>query len=97
MRLTYKQLKKYGVETVSGRHLGHVSDVVFDADLHAIVQYEVRSLPLAGTAYLIGRDQVVRFDDGVMVVQDTLSPVERPARVPRASIKPEPVAMREAK
>ena len=71
MRLSFKQLKKMPVRTMSDALLGKVSDIIFDTNGQEIIQYEVRSSSIGGEVYLISRDQVARFEDKKMVVYDT--------------------------
>ncbi len=72
MRLTLKQLKHYSVETVSGVKLGHVSDIVLDTDGQMIAQYEVKESIISAKEYLIGRDQIARFEDKKIIVDDNV-------------------------
>ncbi len=76
MRVTLRQLKKMGVETVSGAKLGRVCDVVFEIDGQTILQYEVCKCCWFGQKFLINRSQVVRFEEQRMVVEDTVKGVE---------------------
>lgn len=71
MRLTFKQLKKMTVETLSGTTLGKVHDIIFDTEGQNIIQYMVKSGTLSKEELLISRDQVVRFEEKKMVVYDT--------------------------
>ena len=73
MRLTFKQLKKLTVETLSGTVLGRVHDIVFDIDGQNIIQYIVKSGTINPDESLVSRDQVVRFEEKKMVVYDTAS------------------------
>ncbi|MBT4941725.1 MAG: PRC-barrel domain-containing protein [Candidatus Magasanikbacteria bacterium] len=75
MRLRFKQIKKFTVQTLSGSELGGVVDIVFNTEGQDIVQYEVRP-SLSRKTFLISRDQIVRFDEGVIVVYDTAVPKE---------------------
>ena len=75
MRLRFKQIKKYTVQTLSGTVLGNIVDIVFNVDGQDIVQYEVRQ-GISRKTVLISRDQIVRFDEGVVVVYDTAVPKE---------------------
>lgn len=96
MRLTSKQLKGLSVETQSGAHLGHVYDLILDTEGQHVVQYLVRASLLRGTHYLVGREQIVRFEATKMIVLDA---VERQAEgileKKSSFISPEPVVMRE--
>lgn len=71
MRLTFKQLKKMAVETLSGTTLGKVHDIIFDTEGQNIIQYMVKPGTLSKEEFLISRDQVVRFEEKKMVVYDT--------------------------
>lgn len=71
MRVTFKQLKKMTVETISGTALGKVHDIVFDTEGQNIIQYVVKSGTIKTEENLISRDQVVRFEEKKMVVYDT--------------------------
>ena len=77
MRIAMTQLKKMGVETVSGVKLGRVCDVIFETDGQTILQYEVcGGLFCCGVKYLINRSQIVRFEEKKMIVEDTVTGVE---------------------
>ncbi len=71
MRVSFKQLKKMTVQTLSGTVLGKVSDIVFDTEGQNIIQYTVRSGTLSTEEHLISRSQVVRFEEKKMLVYDT--------------------------
>ena len=71
MRLTFKQLKKMTVETLSGATLGRVHDIIFDTEGQNIIQYMVKAGTLSKEELLISRDQVVRFEEKKMTVYDT--------------------------
>lgn len=75
MRISWKQLKHLPVRSHSGITLGRVSDLVFDADSHHIVQYIVHAYPLPTRTYLIHESQVEAFTDQAMIVQDGMSSV----------------------
>ena len=70
------QLKKMGVETVSGVKLGRVCDAVFETDGQSVLQYEVCGCCWFGKNYLISNGQVVRFEEKRMIVEDTVTGVE---------------------
>jgi sporulation protein YlmC with PRC-barrel domain len=72
MRLSYKQLKSLKVETKSGTMLGHIADIVFDADMQSIVQYKVKGPVLSTKEFLVSRDQVYSFSEEKVVVYDTV-------------------------
>lgn len=71
MRLTFKQLKKMSVETISGTPLGKVQDIIFDIEGQNIIQYIVKSGTITTEEHLISRDQVIRFEEKKMIVYDT--------------------------
>lgn len=87
-------LKKYVVKTASGTVLGRVRNIIFETDGHTIVQYEVSPMGIGG-ALLIHRNQVVRFEEGEMIVEDTVAReidrTESSAPLSRAN----PILMRE--
>jgi len=96
MRITLKELKKYTVQTSSGQKLGKVSDIVLDVDSQMVAQYEVRSGCINTKKYLVNRDQVVRFEPGMLIVDDGL--VKQGKKDPvkgESGVKMEPVVMRE--
>jgi len=76
MRVTLRQLKKMGVETVSGVKLGRVCDVVFETDGQTVLQYEVCRCCWFGQRLLINRSQVVGFEEKKMIVDDAVKLVE---------------------
>ena len=96
MRMTLKQLKQLDVETASGTELGHVHDVVFEIDGQLVAQYVVKVSKWSAKSYLVSRDQVVRFEEYKMVVDDGVAREEASQHVAKSSVvKTEAVAMRE--
>lgn len=97
MRMTGKQLKKLEVETLSGTMLGHIVDCIIDPEQQTIVQYEVKPSKFSGKEYLVGRDQVVRFEETKMIVYDTALPndIRKKQKESFPLVPPEPAAMRE--
>lgn len=96
MRLTLKQLKSLQVQTQSGTTLGHVSDVVFETSGQMVAQYVVKSSMIGGTECLVNRDQVVRFEEKKMIVDDAVAKKEEKKESKKTiHITPKPVAMRE--
>ena len=96
MRLTYKQLKNLQVETASGVLLGNVYDLMLEIDGQLVAQYLVKPSVLINKNYLISRDQVVRFEENKIVVDDNVArrqikEVKRKNKI----LNPEPVMMRE--
>lgn len=77
MRFTFKQLKKFSVDTVSGTHLGKVQDVVLDSEGQLVLQYVVNSALIGGQEYLISRDSVVRFEENKLIVDDGIVKVQK--------------------
>lgn len=96
MRVSLRQLKKGRVETVSGVFLGHVVDVEMDTEGQMVVNYHVRRSVLGGDVLLISRNQIVRFEEEKMVVDDSLSKeyavVDKGTQIAGS---PEPAVMRE--
>ena len=97
MRFSLRDLKKWTVKTVSGQKLGHVSDVVVETEGQLIAQYLVKEAMIGGAMYTVSRDQVVRFEERTLVVDDAVardneSEVTKTPPIPDA----EPVAMRES-
>jgi len=70
MRLSLGQLKKLQVVTVSGIKLGNIRNIIFETDGQTILQYEVRKCCFCGQKLLINRNQVVRFEEKKMIVED---------------------------
>lgn len=96
MRLTLKQLKGLQVETVSGLSLGHVHDLVFELDGQLIAQYLAKPTLISQKEYCIGRDQVVRFEEKKLIVDDTVRPAATGGETKKKlAVMPEPVATRE--
>jgi sporulation protein YlmC with PRC-barrel domain len=95
MRMSLKQLKSLGVETISGVKLGHVVDVILEIDGQLVAQYEVKSSFLNNKSYLVSRDQVVRFEAEKMVVDDNIVIAGGKVKEGKREVRPEPVAMRE--
>ncbi|PIT86340.1 MAG: hypothetical protein COU33_03725 [Candidatus Magasanikbacteria bacterium CG10_big_fil_rev_8_21_14_0_10_43_6] len=96
MRITFKQLKKLVVETLSGTTIGYVNDIVIEAEGQDVIQYQVKHSLFGGKEYLISRDQIVRFEAEKIIVYDTALPKElRKVKKDPMGITPEPVVMRE--
>lgn len=97
MRLTLTQLMHLSVETVSGTKLGRVYDVVLETEGQLIAQYLVRRLRLGGALYRISRDQVVRFEEHRLIVDDGVvkEKMRDESFVGKKRVSVEPVAMRE--
>lgn len=94
MRVSLRQLKKMGVETVSGVKLGQVCDVVFETDGQSVLQYEVSKCCWFGQKLLINRSQVVRFEDKKMMVEDAVRSIEvKSEKVKSEKVSVEPVMM----
>ena len=94
MRLSLKQLRKLEVVTVSGVALGRVCDAIFETDGQTILQYEVRKYCWFGQKFLINRNQVVRFEEKKMIVEDTVSSVEvRSEKIKSEKVSVEPAMM----
>lgn len=95
MRLSFKQLKKMTVETISGTKLGKVEDLILDIDGQVVVQYEVKHTGISGGDYSIHRDQVVKFEENKMIVYDTVLHKKEKNPMPPLKVIPEGgVAMR---
>lgn len=87
MRVTLRQLKKLRVVTVSGTVLGNICGIVFETDGQSVLQYEVRGCCWFGKKFLINRNQVVRFEEKKMVVDDMVSQVEESEKVKSSTVE----------
>lgn len=96
MRLSFKHLKNYSVETASGTKLGHVADIVFEIEGQLIAQYIVNSSFMSSKEYTVSRDQIVRFEDKKIIVDDNVSKEKTTDKAQRKNniSSAEPVAMR---
>lgn len=95
MRISLRQLKKSRVETVSGVFLGHVVDLEMDTEGQMIVNYHVRRALLGGDMLLISRNQVVRFEEEKMIVDDSVAKEYAEAQTnTKMAGNPGPVVMR---
>jgi len=94
MRFDLKQLKKMIVETKSGMRLGRVFSIIFDTELQNILQYEVGNY-FNKKQYLVNRDQIVKFTENKMIVEDSVKKVEVEEEKVSAQAKAEPAMMRE--
>lgn len=72
MRISLKQLENLKVETVLGKRLGKIFDIVFEIDGQLITQYSVKPSAWSTKVYLISRDQVVHFEKDKLVVDDSV-------------------------
>ena len=97
MRLTFSQLKHLSVETASGLKLGRVHDVVCETEGQLIAQYLVRRPLLGGALYRISRDQVVRFEEHRLIVDDGVvkEQMREESFVGKKQVSVEPVLTRE--
>lgn len=68
MKLACSQVLKMHVYTISGKHIGKVKDISFDVDSGLIREYLVSSL--LHRTYTIAREQVVRYEEDKMFVED---------------------------
>lgn len=100
MRFSLVQLKKMIVETESSLRLGRVFNIIFDTEGQNILQYEVGNY-FNKNQYLVNRDQVVKFEENKMIVEDSVKKVrveegeEGVGRGRSRPVRTEPVAMRE--
>ncbi|HYE59756.1 MAG TPA: PRC-barrel domain-containing protein [Candidatus Kapabacteria bacterium] len=95
MLIQLKQLQHLSVETVSGTKLGKIHDIVFELDGQLIAQYMVKSSVIARDMYVISRDQVVRFEQDKLIVDDAMKPVPVASHPAKKQAPPNPaVAMR---
>lgn len=88
MRLSLKALKHFIVETASGAKLGAVYDIVLESEGQLVFQYLVKPSLLSKKVYLIGRDQILRFTDTKIIVEDALIK-EKETSVKEAAPSPE--------
>ncbi|MFA6427868.1 MAG: PRC-barrel domain-containing protein [Candidatus Magasanikbacteria bacterium] len=96
MRLSYKQLKELSVETVSGKKLGHVNDVIFEIEGQLVAQYVVKPSMISNAKLLVNRTQVVKFEKEKLIVDDSVgSETEKAKEEQQPASSPEPIAMRE--
>ncbi len=97
MRLTFKQIKSLHVETESGVLLGHVHDIVFEVEGQLVAQYIVRPSMLSSKEFFVSRDQIVRFEEKKMIVDDNLVDVcEIEKLAEMGGMEASPVAMMES-
>lgn len=94
MRIAYSQLKKLPAVTVSGTHLGSVSDALFDTESGMLVQIHVKR-SLFSKPLVIARSQIVRFEEEKVVVDDAIERDVDEASGDGGSIDPEPALMSE--
>ena len=73
MRLNFKKIKQASVETASGIKLGRVSDIMLDTEGQLVAQYVVKHSIISDKTYLISREQIVRFEDKKIIVDDNVS------------------------
>ncbi|MBT4120516.1 MAG: hypothetical protein HOA57_03030 [Candidatus Magasanikbacteria bacterium] len=94
MRFDFLQLKKMIVETESGLRLGKVFNMIIDTEGQSVLQYEVGNY-FNKKQYLVSRDQVVKFEDRRMVVEDNVKKVIVGEEKMETRAKAEPAMMRE--
>lgn len=71
MKLACSKLLKMHVYTTSGKHVGKIKDISFDLDSGMIKEYLVHSL--LQKSYTIAREQVVRYEEDRIIVDDMVS------------------------
>jgi len=95
MRLDWKQLKSLSVETNSGTKLGKVCDLVLETAGQLVAQYVVKPTLLSSKKYLINQDQVIKFTEDKMVVEDgVMKRLTESDKVAKPAVGPEPAMMR---
>ncbi len=72
MRMNFKQLKGLDVLTMSGTMLGHVFEIVLEIEGQLVAQYVVRPSVISSKEYLVSRDQIVRFEENRVIVDDNV-------------------------
>ena len=96
MQLNLKQLKHLSVETASGAKLGHIHDLILQTDGQMIAQYLVKPSVLGAQKYLISRDQILRFTEEKIIVEDNaVNEKEAEPAESQAKAAPEPATTRE--
>jgi len=88
-------LKKLIVETQSGIKLGKVCDLVLETDGQTVLQYEVCGGLFCSKKYLISRNQVVRFEEGKIIVDDSVKKLVVNSETVKENVNVEPALMRE--
>ena len=98
MYISDKQFKKVIVQTLSKDRLGKLAGFELDTDTGVIEKYYVKSqiyLPgILESTLIINKNQVISFDDKVMVVEDSVvkNKVEAESNLAPGKIEgPEPV------
>ncbi|MBU2542245.1 PRC-barrel domain-containing protein [Patescibacteria group bacterium] len=94
MRFDLRQLKKMIVETESGMRMGRVFNLIFDTEGQNVLQYEIGNY-FNKNQYLVNRDQVVRFEENKMIVEDSVKKVRVEEDRVGVQTKAEPAMMRE--
>ena len=94
MRIDLKQLKQCDVETVSGERLGHVHDLVFEIEGQLVAQYIIKSSLLSSREYRVSRDQIVRFEEKKIIVDDSVATILSTQDATPLPRRAEPAAMR---
>jgi sporulation protein YlmC with PRC-barrel domain len=96
MRIDFRQLRRYTAYTTSGTYVGKVFDVTIDVDSQQIIQYDVTASIFHTNHHLIHREQIVRFEDKKIIVEDSVvSGKSEGMEKKSTSTSPEAVAMRE--
>lgn len=96
MRLSFKKIKQSSVETASGIKLGRVSDIILEIEGQLVAQYVVKHSIISGKTFLVSRDQIVRFEDKKIIVDDNVEKIEIEKVKEKTSINPEPISMRKS-
>lgn len=98
MRIDLKQLKQLQVETISGKELGSIVDIIFEIEGQLVAQYVVHPSMsiISRKEYLVSRDQVVRFEKEKLIVEDNvIKEKESETSVSFGGATPDPVMMME--
>lgn len=96
MRLLLKKIKQLSVETASGLKLGRVMDIMVETEGQLVAQYLVKHSIISDKTYLISRDQIIRFENKKIIVDDNVLKIENKSTEKEPAINPEPISMRKS-
>jgi sporulation protein YlmC with PRC-barrel domain len=84
-QLTFTELLKYSVYTMSGKRLGHVSDIEVDSQEMRLERIYVRTVGIPGLfqqALMIHRNQIHAIEKDRIIVDDAIGKVAAAQPVP---------------
>lgn len=95
MRINFLYLKSLPVETLSGTHLGNVSDIEIDTGTQSILRYHVKTKKfIGGNVLIIFPSQIISISEEKIIINDSVENKElepKPKTYVRHDENPAPI------